>query len=448
MIRLPLTLLALLLPALVLFAAQSSPARADATVQTATVENGYPKQLLFKLTATAPVEIKDVTLSYVVSGTGIRSAGKPDSFTPGTSITTEVKVDTNPNTNWVPIGNEITWHWELALADGTTTVTQAQSFVYLPLRDWKSLANENFVIYYTGNRENLAKSFADAMAATLIEHGQTLLKTAIPKKPVKLLLMGTNDELQEASPSKGTTLDNSRSVVTCGFRPGNADDLIFAAISCGGGDNVDTVRHEFGHILNAAAGESTLVKLPTWLDEGLAVYAQEKESEYTSAFNAANRGNRLIPFRQMANPTADESQIILQYGQSYMMVKYLIDTFGAAKLNELLALTKANTRFDEALKKTYSLDMDTFERDFKASLGGGAAPTRAPTTRPQQQPQATAVPTAAAQPRPVTQADEAGDDGISTPVIVIIGASVICVLLAVLAFLVMMFLQNQRRGVR
>jgi Peptidase MA superfamily len=446
MIRLPLTLLALV-PAFALFAAQSTSARADATVQTATVENGYPKQLLFKLTATAPVEIRDATLSYVVSGTGIRSVGKPEAFTPGTSVTTEVKVDTNPNTNWVPIGNEITWHWELALADGTTTVTKDQSFVYLPQREWKSLVNENFVIYYTGNRENLANTFAQAMAATLKEHGQTLLKTEIPKKPVKLLLMGTNDELQEASPSKGTTLDNSRSVVTCGFRPGNADDLIFAAISCGGGDNVDTVRHEFGHILNAAAGESTLVKLPTWLDEGLAVYAQEKEGEYSSAFNAANRANRLIPFRQMANPISDENQIILQYGQAYMMVKYLIDTFGAAKLNELMALTRANTRFDEALKKAYSLDIDTFERDFKASLGGTTAPTAAPTARPQQQPQATAAPTAAAQPRPSTGAAEDGD-GISKPLIAMIGASIVLVLLAVMAFLVMMFLQNQRRGAR
>jgi hypothetical protein len=389
-----------------------------------------------------------------VSGTGIRAIAKPDEMTAGKTVTTTVKVDTNPNTNWIPAGNEISWHWELSLADGTTTVSKDQSFVYLPPnKDWKTVANEDFTIYFTGTREALANRFLQAMTDTYQKHGKTLLKADIPKRPVKLLLMADAKELQESAPSKGSTIDNSRVVVTCGFRPGGGNylinDLIFAAISCGGSDGVDTVRHEFAHILNASAGESTLVKLPVWLDEGLAVYAQEAQDEYTAAFRAAAQSSRgIIPFRQMSTPTADQNQIILQYGQAYTMTKYLIDKYGPGKLNQLLALTKKNTRFDEALKQTYAFDMDGFEKEFKAALTGTRpAATPAATERPQQQPtaRATAAATQAAAVKEA-KATSSDDSGISRTTVAIIGVAVLFALLGVFAFLVMMFLQNQRRG--
>lgn len=431
---------------LTFFASGAHPARADATVDSATVENGYPKQLLFKLTASAPVEIKEVTLSYLISGTGIRSAAKPEEFTAGTKVTVEIKVDANPNTNWIPVGNEITWHWELALADGTKTVTAPQSFIYLPTgREWKTAGNADFTVFYYGSRETLANRFLEAMAGVYQEHGKTLLKTNPPQKPVKLILMANGDELQEAEPSKGSTLDNSRVVVTCGFRPGSARDIILAAVSCGGSDPVDTVRHEFGHILNAAAGESTLVKLPVWVDEGLAVYAQESRDDYDAAFRSAIQGPRgLIPFRQMSAQISDQNLVILQYGQSYQMVKYLIDKYGEAKLNALLALTKKSTRFDEALKQTYNFDIAGFESEFTAAVNARPAPTAAPTARPQQQARPTTVPTAVPQVRDVVQPSSDGG-GSSKVGVVLVGVAVMFTLFGIMAFLVVMFLQNQRR---
>ncbi len=426
-------------------------AHADATIESSPIENGYPKQLLFKLTASAPVEIKEVTLRYTVQGAGTSASGKPEEFTPGKSVTTSVKVDTSPNTNWIPAGVDITWHWELVLADGTTTVQPEQKFLYLPPgKEWKTAQNDIAVVYFYGARESLAAKFLDAIKGTYDEHGKTLLKTELPLKPVKLVLMGTSDELKEASPSKGTTLDNSRTVVTCGFRPGNTANLIFSTVQCGGSDPVDTVRHEFGHILNAAAGEGSLVKLPTWIEEGLAVYAQDNADDYVAAFSAATRSSRgLIPFRQMSQPVSDQNQVILQYGQGFMMTKYLIDTYGVPKLNQLLGLTKKNTRFDEALKTTYNFDIDGFEKEFTAAVTGArATPTAAPTVRPQQQTQPTVAPTSAPRPSAATNTSSSGDDFPSKTTVVIGGAVLMLLLLAVLAFLFMMMMQNQRTGGR
>ena len=363
-------------------------------------------------------------------------------------------VDTNPNANWIPVGNELIWHWEFALADGTTTSSPEQNYVYLPSgKDWKSVKNDVAVVYYTGQRETLANTFLQAMQSIYEKHGKGLLKTDLERKPVKLLLLGDSKEINEAAPSKGSTLDNSRTVVTCGFRPGSANDIIFTAISCGVGDPADTVRHEFGHILNAAAGEGTLVKLPLWMDEGLAVYAQEKQDEYSAAFEAASRRQRLIPFRDMATAISDQNQIILQYGQSYRMVKYLIDKYGQAKLLQLLAATKKDTRFDVALKNTYSFDLAGFEQEFTASLSGGTPPTVAPTQQPQQQQPTRAAATAAPRVQPtaapaaqVEQLTTSGDDGISKTTVVMVGIAVVLLLCAVFAFLISMFFQNSRTG--
>ncbi|MGD9932351.1 MAG: peptidase MA family metallohydrolase [Dehalococcoidia bacterium] len=458
MTRLLLVFAAMLPVALMLFAVPATSARADATIETAAVENGYPKDLTFTLKASAPVAITDVTLRFTILGTGVGALGKPEpgAFTAGTSIETNVKVDTNPNTNWIPAGSEFEWNWELTLADGTVTKGPSSRFLYLPPRkDWKTAENDFAIVYYTGPRDSLAQEMLQAFEEVAEKHGRELLKTEITQKPVRFLLMASNAEIQEAQPSKGTTLDNSDSVVTCGFRPGNSKQLIFGTVSCGGSDPVDTLRHEFAHVLNAAAGEGTLVKLPTWLEEGLAVYAQENPGEYSAVFQSALRRNRTIPFREMSLPVAEEERIILQYGQAYTMTKYLIDTYGVPKLNQLLDSTKKNTRFDVALEQTYGFDLDGFEEEFLAAVGGGAAPTAAPTTN-QQPSQPTAVPTARGQDQPqptsaptrtsgVTSSD-GSDNGLSTTTVLLAGGAVVFLLLGVMSFLLMQILQNQRGG--
>lgn len=429
--------------------------RADASIESTSIENGYPRELIFTLTASADVVIEDVTLRYTIVGSNVGAIGKPEpeDFTPGTTVSTRVRVDTNPNTNWIPVGNTIEWYWELSLADGTTTTGPVSSFLYLPPdREWRTAESERAIIYYTGPREGLANEMLEAIDETYERHGRLLLKTELePGSRVTVVVMGSNADLQEAQPSKGTTLDNSDAVVTCGFRPGNSKQLIFGTVSCAGSDPVDTIRHEFAHILNAAAGEGTLVKLPTWLEEGLAVYAQADPSGYEAAFEAAYRRNRLIPFREMSLPVADENLVILQYGQSYMMTRYLIEVYGIPKLNQLLDLTKANTRFDIALERVYGFDLAGFEKEFLAALGG-AGPTPQPTS--QQQPsQPTPAPTEARpqpqQPTPAAgaagRASPDGDDNFREIMVLLVGLSVLLMLAAVMSFLLMLFLQNQRR---
>ena len=149
MTRLLLVLAATLPVAVTLFALPATPARADATIEAAAVENGYPKELTFTLKANAPVVITDVTLRFTILGTGVGALGKPEpgAFTPGTSIETSVKVDTNPNTNWIPAGSEFEWNWELTLAEGTVMKGPSEPYLYLPPnKDWKTVSNDFAIV--------------------------------------------------------------------------------------------------------------------------------------------------------------------------------------------------------------------------------------------------------------------------------------------------------------
>jgi hypothetical protein len=283
--------------------------------------------------------------------------------------------------------------------------------------------------------------------------GTKLLNTKLKQLPVNVILF--EDEKEMTAAKAGTSGKFDASVTNCGQKVTN-DIVLVIPLSCGTPDRTDTLRHEFTHIIDDAAGISALGKLPSWLDEGTAVYGQTTPgSGYAGAVQSAARANRLIPFAQMASYPTDARLVDLFYGQAYTMVKYLIDKGGPAQYAKLFATIKEGNRFDDALKQVYSLDMAGFEKEFLAAVGSqpAAQPTTAPTTRPQQQTNPTTAPTkapAAANPTvaatAASNASAKGDDAVDKVALVIGGIALLLVLLALLAFLVSMMLANNRRA--
>jgi hypothetical protein len=441
--------------ALILFAiGGATSARAETTIISATVDNNYPTNLTFKLTARADVDITDVTLQYQLTGRNSSGIGKPNSFSAGRAVSSEVIVKTDPDTDWIPVGNEFVWHFELTLADGSVFKGPNQTFLFLPGGlTWETATSPLLTVYYHGNLAQSAGRFVAAADAVFKKSATDLLKTDLSRKPVKVVLFTDAKELAVSQPSKGTTVGNS-GIVTCGYRPGSANDIISVASSCGGSSSLDTFKHEFAHIINQAAGESPLVKLPFWLDEGLAVYAQDSPAEFLAAFQATvARTRQVIPFDRMNLIPSDPNQIIAAYGQGYVMTRYLIDTYGADKLASLMTLTKKQTRFDVALKQTYGFDIAEFEKEFVAKVITG--PQIAPTTRPQQQQPTTTAPTQRAQPQsqptPATTTvaipgQIAQKNRTDKLTIGLVGLAGLFALMAIFFYLVsMMFAQNRQK---
>jgi hypothetical protein len=418
-------------------------ARADVDITDVSVENSYPESLFFHLEASAELPITDVTLHYRL-GERTSAIGKPEDFDGGPAIETSVRVRVNAANAYIPVGTEFRYYWEIVTDDGEVVVTDEQTFLYLPPnREWMSVESDIMRVYYHGNRESLARQFLEAGGETYQQIAVDLLQTELPIVPVKVVLFATGEEMAPARQGRGGVFDEA--VRTCGTKL--TSDIVFVIpVSCGTSDITDTLRHEFGHIINEAAGQGSIGRLPSWIDEGTAVIAQsEPGTNFEGAFQAAVRADRLIPFNQMGTPTSDPGRVNLFYGQSWAMASYLVERGGPEQYAEFFAAMKAGERFDRALEEVYGFTLAGFEDEFREAYG--LAPLAAPeaTATPAQQ-QQQAQPTAAPTRAPIsTVGQTGGGTSIDRTTIIIIGAAVLFALLGVFFYLLAAMVSANKR---
>ena len=446
-----------------------APAAAQSPRFETVVVNEFPQFLRFRLDASAPREVVDVSLRYAVTGSGSRAFAKPETFEPGVDVRVEVSVPTGVR-GFIPVGSEFVYHWELTLDDGTILESDSAVYFYLPPdKEWRRVANEFMVIHYQPGFEASARAFLAAAERTYERMG-ALLRTELEVVPVNTVLFGSEREIEEAQPSRSAAYDAA--TFLCGTQV--ADNVLFTIDrACGTGDSADTLRHEFTHILTKAAGESALGKVPSWLDEGAAVYSQtEPGAGYVNAFRAAVARDALLPFSRMAAGNHDPSEVGLFYGQSYEMVRFLLDRGGEEGFARLFAVIKQGNRYDAAIETVYGFDFAGFETAFReahglppreppAPVGAATEPPPAATEPPAEAateaPAATeppAEPAEAATEPPAVATEQAapasasgGGDrfAIGDVTIGVIGGGVVLALLAVLAYLFSLLLANRER---
>jgi len=416
-------------------------ARAQSAEFQTTITSDYPRQLSFKLETSAPGEVADVSLEYRIVGRGVSGLGKPESIPGGASVEVEVIVETNTGNSYIPPASEFEYTWNLTLTDGSSLSSEPETYVYLPPGyEWQSVENDVVRVYYHSDRESVAREYLAAGLVTYQSMARDLFGIELELLPVKVILFDDESDLEIARPGTPGVLDAA--VTNCGVKV--TSDIVFVIHqSCGTNDRTDTFRHEFTHIINEAAGEGPLGKLPSWLDEGTAVLGQSDAGDnYAGAVDAAIRSGRLIPFDQMGTAPNDASKVNLFYGEAWAMVRFLIDLEGPATYADLFATIKAGARFDQALSQVYGFDLAGFEDAFYAA--NGLSSPGATATPPPQQSLPTAVPT-----RPPLQTTSSTDDdgnGIDALVVGIIGASVLFALLAVFFYLWSLMLAGKRKS--
>jgi hypothetical protein len=153
-----------------------------------------------------------------------------------------------------------------------------------------------------------------------------------------------------------------------------------------------TIAHELTHVLVGHLTFSCLGDVPTWLNEGLAVYGEgELDSASQSQLNEAIRSDQLLSVRSLSGGFSEvPSRAYLSYSQSYSIVKYLIETYGQDRMNSLLVALRDGSTVEDALMQVYEFDIDGLENAWRESIG--AAPQTA-SAQPTVQPSPTFVPT-------------------------------------------------------
>lgn len=314
-------------------------------------------------TVRAPSAIRSAKLDYAVrsptrdnsenfvggSGDG-QVAGADASFT----------LQTITPARYIPVGSQFRYHWTVTLENGQTLTTPDADYLHLDGRyEWKSQSDGHVTVYWYGANDASALSALRAARASL-EETSKLLETTV-RYPIRLIVYRTEDEGRAAKQPRSAAFDAQ--VMTGGQRVAPDLLLVFA-------NNEDVVRHEVAHIVTHVAGDGPFVGIPSWLDEGQAVYSQrEPGPEYRGGLQLAISTDQVLPLTTINSPVSQPSQINAFYGQSWSTVKFLIDTYGQQKYAELYRTVYGGARIDDALQQVYGFDQDGLYNQWRQKNG-------------------------------------------------------------------------------
>jgi len=341
----------------------------------------FPNEVTFQLQLADPGSIVDAVLTYDV-----------DRFS-CLDVASDVPLEVSGGLiewNWVlsrsgnlPPGATLWWEWTLIDANGRKTVTPRQTITIMDDRfDWRMLEEEGIHLYwYKG--DNVGPLLLEAAVSGLdtleSEMGIEL------QDDVKIFIYGDASEMRDAllyvQGWAGGAAFPEYNTILLGVEPQSADTW-----------GMDVVPHELAHLVVDQYGRSCVGgSRPTWLDEGLAMVAEgEPADDVIADINRGIEENAFEPLRSLTGSfAADYDQAGMSYSQSYSVVDYLLNTYGAEKIQKLLLVLADGSGYDQALQQVYGLNVDSLETEWRAAIG---APPRAipPTPTPLQ---AAAVPT-------------------------------------------------------
>jgi hypothetical protein len=393
--RRPLVLLGLAVLFLGAVVAPAGSAQGGIEVTAADVVNSFPEEVVFRLSAHSEASIEEVTLHYQILPDGVMAYGRPD-LTPGERVQVDFHLKGNdPPRSYLAPGAQIDYFWEVEDGAGNKLTTDPVTFVYEDIRfSWESASEGNVSVYwYVGSRSSAESSLG--VARDTLDKMSALLGVTVDY-PVKVWIYDNYQDMLPALVRRSEA--HEQQVVVAGERV-SSDTILMQGE---GAD--DTLRHELTHIVTHVAGEGPYGSLPTWLDEGTAMYGQSEPGEgYTSALDRAVERDIVLSVRSMTSPTGDPSKVGLFYGQAWSLVDFLIETHGSAKFAELFATFKEGSTVDKALLKVYGFDQGGLEDAWRASLG--LTPRQTPAITRTVTPAATLTP---AQPSPTAAGPQEG----------------------------------------
>jgi len=132
----------------------------------------------------------------------------------------------------------------------------------------------------------------------------------------------------------------------------------------------ELTKHEYAHL--ALAERFGMVRPPRWLDEGLAMYTAFEWSWSNSfALSRAVTFGGLLSLEEIEGINRlDQNRAETAYAQSYLAVKYLLDTYGVEALNILIDSLSRKAPIESAMMAATGSDRDGFEQEYLNFLKG------------------------------------------------------------------------------
>lgn len=380
--RLLLAPLSVVVVALVLL---SAAARSASALTTSDISGDqptldFPNSITFHLTITSPAQVTSLTLEY---GDQEQTCGQVyaqayPQITPGKTVTADWTWDMRQSGS-LPPGAQIWWRWRYMDANGQETVTDQKTVTWLDsTHDWQTLTAGDIRLHWYQN----SQSFAQDLLNTA-DNGLSRIESDAglsTDQPIDLYIYADTQDMKDAilyEPSwTGGEAFPEHNIVIIGIGP---SDLTWGR---------GAVVHELTHVLVGHLTFTCLGGVPTWLNEGLAVYSEgQLDSGSQTQLDDAIKNDSLLSVRSLSgafSEVADKAN--LSYSESYSLVKFLLEKYGRDKMTSLLLALRDGNTPDEALSTVYGFNVDGLEDAWRLSVGAKPRPVEA-------QPTALATPT-------------------------------------------------------
>lgn len=340
----------------------TAAAQAATTVTSAQVTTVDPRSITFEIQVSGAPVTEAVLVHQRANPSGpLGGQVRAEVPSRGTGVIQAELVTNGPDV-YIPVGTQFTYHWELRGEGGAVVETEPETFLFLDAQfQWQLIEDRGLRLYYYADAD-VAQRVLDA-SADAVEEIEALLQTDVPFPIFMLLWEGDADGTLAQRSRGGVYSDQS---ITGGARV--APDIVHVYSSLGLTFE-DIARHEVTHVVVEHAGSGPFAQVPSWLDEGIATYAQWDKGSREASTEFAIRTDATLRLRNMVAPTNRAELIDLFYGQSWYVVEYLIDTYGEDDFAALIASIRDGNPIDEALEATYGVDQDGLYNDWRESVG-------------------------------------------------------------------------------
>jgi hypothetical protein len=372
---------ALLAAVLAPFPARAGTA-ADISVEDNRAVADFPNTLTFQLTLSSPTDIERIVLEYgseQLTCGEVVSKAFPD-FEPAERVEAEWIWDMR-RSGGEPPGATIWWQWRVTDGEGGEHLVERKEFLWLDsLYPWQSLSEGPIAVHWYEGGSAFGEDMLDS-ALRSAQHIEDLIDLR-PVGGVDLYLYGEYEDMQDSILNEpewtGGVSYGEYNIILLGV-PEGSEEWGKAAIA-----------HELMHTVVDRFAFSCLVRIPSWIHEGLAMVSEGGPDEYGSMLlQKAIDDNELFPLRSLGGGfPEDATSALLAYAQSYSVVDFLIRKGDASRMRSLLSLLAEGTTVDDALLQLYGFNVDGLDAAWRDSVGAEplgqeeTAPTATPTVVP------------------------------------------------------------------
>jgi hypothetical protein len=387
----------ILLGLLIMSLALPGVAAAQGTIRVTSqkVDTVFRDHITFNISVDGDNNITAARLFYNVAGQIATTRGDAK-FDPAKHVDASFTIDQTKD--YMPPGTELQYWWQITDETGQSLKTDKQTLVYMDDRHpWQKLSNDRLTLYWYDGGPSLGQALFDQANKTLDQiEADTGVKV---KMPIKIFIYGSYSDLHDAiavgsQEWTGGQAFTDQGVVVIGVSPDNLDYGLIAT------------PHELTHLIIHQATKNPFGDIPTWLDEGLAVYFSGELDVKGMGYNdrglvdAAARDGQLMTLQTLSSSfPADPNQTALAYAESGVVVEFIIKHYGKDAMAKLLDIFSQGSTYDDALKQALGVDMHGLDNAWRQSLGAPPLPNSAAQAAPPGDVQATP---AAAAPAPAT----------------------------------------------